>query len=255
MALRRLSFYIPVLWLKPGVEVISRDRAGYYADAARQGAPQALQVADRFHLVKNMREKLQELLDRRRSCLPFVQEELSSAEHEGGQQGKNTPQQDYQMPAAHTTQEGPAGQQTAREQQRTRNREKRYALYESVKGLRRQGLSHYAIADYLGISRPTVRRFLAAEHFPERLSASLAQRASIVAPYLPFLRERGPAGCHNGRQLFREAKARGYAGSRAQLERVTTQWRKQLPPVPAISKAATRSTPPPSPIRHRLSSK
>jgi transposase len=202
-----------------------------------------------------MREKQQELLDRRRSCLPFVQEELSSAEHEGGQQGKNTPQQDYQMPAAHTTQEGPAGQQTAREQQRTHNREKRYALYESVKGLRRQGLSHYAIADYLGISRPTVRRFLAAEHFPGRLSASLAQRASIVAPYLPFLRERGPAGCHNGRQLFREAKARGYAGSRAQLERVTTQWRKQLPPVPAISKAATRSTPPPSPIRHRLSSK
>ena len=163
--------------------MISRDRAGYYADAARQGAPQALQVADRFHLVKNMREKLQALLDRRRSCLPFVQEELSSAEHEGGQQGKNTPQQDYQMPVAHTTQEGPAGQQTAREQQRTRNREKRYALSESVKGLRRQGLSHDAIADSLGISRPTVRRFLAAEHFPERLSASLAQRASGTAPF------------------------------------------------------------------------
>jgi transposase len=244
-------------WLQehPEIKVISRDRAGYYADAARQGAPQALQVADRFHLVKNMREKLQELLDRRRSCLPFVQEELSSPEHEGVQQGKDTPQEDYQMPAAHTTEEGPAGQLTAREQQRTRNREKRYALYESVKGLRRQGLSHYAIADYLGISRPTVRRFLAAEHFPERLSARQARRTSIVAAYLPFLRERWQAGCHNGRQLFREAKARGYAGSRAQLERVTTQWRKHLPPVPAISNAATRSTPPLSPKRHRLSSK
>jgi transposase len=64
-------------WLQqhPEIEVISRDRASYYADAARQGAPQAMQVADRFHLVKNVREKLQELLNRRQSYLPFVQEE------------------------------------------------------------------------------------------------------------------------------------------------------------------------------------
>jgi len=102
-----------------------------------------------------------------------------------------------------------------------------------VKDLRRQGLSHYAIADHLG---------------------PRSRRKSIVAPYLPFLRERWQVGCHNGRQLFREAKARGYAGSRAQLERVTTQWRKQLPsPLPA-AKAPARSTPPPSPTRHRLSS-
>lgn len=70
---------------------------------------------------------------------------------------------------------------------------------------------------------------------------------SIVAPYLPFLCERWQAGCHNGRQFFREAKARGYPGSPAQLERITTQWRKQLPPRPSPAKA-------PAPKRHRLSS-
>ncbi len=64
------------VWLQghPEIEVMSRDRAGSYAEAARQGAPQATQVADRFHLTKNVREKLKDLLDRKRTCLPFVEE-------------------------------------------------------------------------------------------------------------------------------------------------------------------------------------
>ncbi len=47
MPLRRLSFHIPVLWLKPGVKLISRDWAGVYAQVAKRGAPRAKQIADR----------------------------------------------------------------------------------------------------------------------------------------------------------------------------------------------------------------
>jgi hypothetical protein len=53
-------------WLarRPGVEVVSRDRCGLYAQAAMRGAPQARQVADRFHLIQNLRQSIQQQLSR-----------------------------------------------------------------------------------------------------------------------------------------------------------------------------------------------
>ena len=258
------------VWLQghPEIEVISRDRASSYADAARQGAPQATQVADRFHLTKNVREKLTDLLDRKRTYLPFVEESTAqvapamlAAAQETGSLDEATMDEHEQSTSPvngavpdQSDDGGSSRPLTAPEWRRKLNREKRYALYEEVRALRKQGLSHYVMADRLRISRPTVRRFLAAEPFPERLAGPKRQRQSIVAPYLPFLRERWQAGCHNGRQLFREATARGYAGSPAQLERVTTQWRKQLPPSPPESPRQPRPLPVSAPKRQRLSS-
>ena len=68
-------------WLHthPEVEVVSRDRAGAYADAARKGAPQAQQVADRYHLLVNLREALKKLMDRKQACLPEVEEGICDA--------------------------------------------------------------------------------------------------------------------------------------------------------------------------------
>ena len=59
-------------WLQahPGVEIISRDRGGSYAEGARRGAPDAVQVADRWHLLANLREALERLLTRKHAALP-----------------------------------------------------------------------------------------------------------------------------------------------------------------------------------------
>src|SRR6266581_5417240 len=49
------------------IDVVSRDRASAYADAARRALPHATQVADRYHLIQNLREHLQRFLDRKRT--------------------------------------------------------------------------------------------------------------------------------------------------------------------------------------------
>src|SRR5215210_5250327 len=62
-------------WLqdRPGIEVISRDRSGAYADGAARGAPDAMQVADRFHLTRNLGEVLDRCFNRYRSEIKEVE--------------------------------------------------------------------------------------------------------------------------------------------------------------------------------------
>jgi transposase len=52
-----------------GIEILTRDRASYYADGIKKGAPQAVQIADRFHLQKNLREAMENVLNGHRSQL------------------------------------------------------------------------------------------------------------------------------------------------------------------------------------------
>src|SRR5215471_9773381 len=104
--------------------------------------------------------------------------------------------------------------------------------------LHRAGSGLRAIARQLRISRKVVRRFVASPCFPERSEGTGQhhKQKSKLAPYLPYLRERWASGAHNGLQLFREIKDRGYTGSRALLARLIAQWRTELPPKPRPGK-------------------
>ena len=118
------------------------------------------------------------------------------------------------------------------------SRDKRYARYEEVMALHRAGMGLRAIARELRISRKVVRRFVASPCFPERAEGTGQHhnKKSKLAPYFPYLRERGASGAHNGLQLFGEIKDRGYTGSRALLGRMIAQWRTELPPKPRPGK-------------------
>jgi transposase len=178
-------------WLEehPGVEVMSRDRGGAYADGARRGAPEAVQIADRFHLLRNLHDALERLVLRHRSALQQPQPaETSRAEPE------------------------PAPRDLPRkEQEKVERRAKRLERYEEVMALHRQGMSIQAICRTTGLARRTVRTFLRSNGFPER--APRAPRPGLLTPYESYLQERVAAGCENGQQLWRELRERGYPGS------------------------------------------
>jgi transposase len=253
-------------WLKchREIDVVSRDRANSYADAVNRALPHATQVADRYHLVQNLREHLQRLLDRKRTCLPLVEDTSLPAPKAGttdslgipcdlppGESLVATPERakaeepdqpfhlaQPEQPVSLMEQEAELSSLTYAERKKKISRDKRYARYEEVMALHRAGIGLRAIARQLRISRKVVRRFVAAPCFPERAEGTgqHQKKKSKVAPYLPYLRERWASGAHNGLQLFREIKDRGYSGSRALLGRLIAQWRTELPPKPRQGK-------------------
>jgi len=238
-------------WLRehPGVEVVSRDRAGAYADGAKQGAPDAVQVADRYHLVANLRESLQRLLDRTRSCLPFLEVSQSAAPCEPPLRTQAVEPQgqskDMQPDAEETL--PPTRAQITRQMRRS----KRYERYQAVVNLHQQGKAVRAITREVGISRNTVRRYLQAEAFPEQ--GLRRKRPSRLDPYLPYMHERWEAGCQNAALLYRELKDRGYRGSCTLLRSLLSDWRANSPTTTRRTRGTKRRAP--APTTRRLSSR
>jgi transposase len=199
-------------WLKqhPGVEIISRDRGGAYAEGASQGAPNARQVADRWHLLVNLRETVQRLLDRHHTCLPALH--LAPA-----QPGPSVTLPSAPEPETQLTQQalGEPPPLPKAERLRLERRTRRLDRFTKVVTLHRRGVSIRALSQQLGVDRHTIRRYIAADAFPE--IAKRRPRPSVLDPWKPYLRQRWDEGCHNGSRLWREIQAQGYQGSRSLL--------------------------------------
>jgi transposase len=193
-------------WLQahPGVEVVARDRSPEYARGITLGAPLARQVADRWHLLKNLGEAVERMFQRIRADLVRLSPPRAA---------------DSQDLLSHTTvaqtslrRPSPA-ERLAHERDRTR----RLAHYLKVRQLAEQGVPLLQIARRLGLARGTVRKYASAPAFPER--ATHPVQPSIIDPYAPYLQRRLEAGCQNASQLWREIQADGYRGTYQQVAR------------------------------------
>jgi len=187
-------------WLRahPGVQIIARDRSTAYADGARQGAPAAIQVADRFHLFQNLREALDQVFSTHSQALDAV----NALVH---QQPVPLPNGALAVPVPPHAISLPVQQRAAERQAR------RQALHQQVWALHHQGWTAPAIAQHVGLGLRTVQRDLRSTTFAGRQRRS-DLGDSVLNPYKPYLLERWNAGCSNAMRLFRDLRQRGYAG-------------------------------------------
>ena len=200
-------------WLEkhPTVEIISRDRGTTFADGATRGAPQALQIADRWHLIHNLGEALEKVLARHHADLKraFTREE----EHQSSQPLES----EYfaqSVALFHA------------EQVRIARQERRRALFTQVHELSAQGWSGASIARMLGIHTKTAVKYASTEHFPE----SRIDRRRKLAPYLPFLHTQWAAGEHNIASLYQTIRSQGYSGSETSVRQFVTSLREEIGP-------------------------
>ncbi len=188
----------------PEVEVVCRDRCGLYSQGAREGAPQARQIADRFHLLQNLREAIEQQMTR---VSRFAGRSLLSSTDSRGASGLD----DDLQPSRRT------------------QRDARDALFDRVHALYAAGKTQRDISAATSVGRLTVRLWL---------RSGLADRNAMMPTarsprhFKDYLSQRWDAGCTNDGQLLHEITRLGYTGCYSHLQRFLAGWRraKRQPP-------------------------
>ncbi len=195
-------------WLerRPEVEIVSRDRSGLYAQGIRQGAPRARQVADRFHLLQNLRES--------------AERQMTEISCFGGRS---------RLPPA------PGDRPSAL---RSRSRNARELMFEQAKDLHASGKSFVAIAAEVGVGHRTIAKWIEADALPHRRRLTLKPSSPLY--FQDFLARRWAEGDKIGRRLFHDVRHRGYTGSRSHLERLLCEWRRAERPETSRRRGSAR---------------
>lgn len=181
-------------WLKerPSIEVVTRDWSQTYAEAIQEGAPQAVQVADRWHLLKNLSDTVFKILQQEDDVIKKCLTQLAEKEDQGDRPVEWSP---AVLPVA-------ADELTPAEQRRKERMER-------ARKLHGQGWTQKDIARHLHIHPKTVRRYLRSA-IPEARRCRRGSR--LLEPFEEYIVNRWNEGCHNAAQLFREMEQRGYPG-------------------------------------------
>ncbi len=213
-------------WLRkhPGVEVIARDRGAVYADGGRRGAPGAIHVADRWHLLENCSAAVLNVVKRH---MPTVRTAARAAS------ATDSPSQELAEPSS----------MTSVQRRQWAGWRRRAEAYEGVMKLYRAGASIKQIARDLALSRNTVRRWLRGEQ-PELCRP----RMRSLDPWRVLLERRWAEGCRNGAQLWREARNAGFAGSL----RVVTEWTNRQRLASVVTAKVPGHAAPPAPAARRV---
>jgi transposase len=204
-----------IQWLgkHPEVQTVSRDRSQTYADAIQQALPEATQVADRWHLLKNASDVLYTIFQQEYSVI-----------------------RTYLEPKTETKAViGPKMQPKEAEEALTTAEQCRQEWIDRAKQLHNSGCSQKYIAQQLDIHPKTVRRYLHSSSAKARRSRS----GRLVDPFKPYLLNRWNEGCHNVTQLFREIQEQGFAGRTTIVRYVIREFRDAsgLPPRTRTAKA------------------
>ncbi|GDY49399.1 hypothetical protein SVIO_000220 [Streptomyces violaceusniger] len=195
-------------WLaqRTGIEVVCRDQAPFFAEGAAAGAPQAVQVADRWHLWHNLSEAAERAVAQHRRCLRVLVPEAPQpvvADAAPADEPSGSP--------------WPTGHRFA---DRTRSR------HAAVHELLEAGHSRRSIQRQLGMTYRTVQRLANAATPEELFTGQWQNRTSVLDEYKPYLDDRWNDGCTNAWKLWEEIVPLGYKGSygrvRAYLHKTRT---------------------------------
>jgi hypothetical protein len=211
-------------WLKahPGAQVICRDRAGAYAEGARDGAPDAIQVADRWHLWHNLAGHAEKTVTRHHACLTDT-----GGADSGDAQDTGTGQVVPQAPPDGTLD---ASGRERRLVARTRER------YAEIRGRLDAGQPLGAISRATGLDRKTAQRFARASGVDELL-VKATSRDSELDEFKPYLHQWWNDGIHDAAVLHAGLRHRGWTGSAQTVRRYVAPFRQAaaaLPPRPPV---------------------